>query len=447
MSEFHNKKTPGLKGLGKLMLAGLLACVSVDALAVPSFARQTNMACSACHTVFPELTAFGRNFKLNGYTMVGGPQVSQEAGNHSGGVSVDEDPPFSAMIQVGFTHMAKAEPDTQNNDVQFPQQLSLFYAGRFSEQIGAFMQLTYDQPSAAIGVDNVDVRYAKSVTTGGKALTYGVTLNNSPSVQDLWNTLSAWGYPYLASGSASTPTAAPVMSQLGQDVTGLGAFAFWDNMIYAEASFYRSSHQGQVKPTADPLAPSDNTIKGAAPYVRLAWQYSGDAGDSLMLGLTGMKVDLLRSATGAVTGPTDSYVDKIVDAQYEHPMDNNMLVLHASYTGEDQTLDASDVVTGATGFNPSLKTAKVDGSFHYGNEATATLAYWKTTGDSGDYSNTYGYAGSPDNGGWIAEVGYLPWQNTKFSLQYTAYSEFDALPAGRKASDNNTTFLQAWMVW
>src|SRR5690349_10103715 len=35
--------------------------------ATPSFARQTGLACSACHTHYPELTAMGRAFKLNGY--------------------------------------------------------------------------------------------------------------------------------------------------------------------------------------------------------------------------------------------------------------------------------------------------------------------------------------------------------------------------------------------
>src|SRR5213595_671531 len=33
----------------------------------PTYARQTGLACSACHTHFPELTATGRAFKLNGY--------------------------------------------------------------------------------------------------------------------------------------------------------------------------------------------------------------------------------------------------------------------------------------------------------------------------------------------------------------------------------------------
>ena len=36
---------------------------------VPSFSRQTKLACSACHYQFPQLTPFGRMFKLNGYTL------------------------------------------------------------------------------------------------------------------------------------------------------------------------------------------------------------------------------------------------------------------------------------------------------------------------------------------------------------------------------------------
>src|SRR5258708_1597705 len=39
------------------------------ALHTPSFARQTGLACSACHTHYPELTAMGRQFKLNGYVL------------------------------------------------------------------------------------------------------------------------------------------------------------------------------------------------------------------------------------------------------------------------------------------------------------------------------------------------------------------------------------------
>src|SRR6476661_3621189 len=36
---------------------------------LPSFSRQTGLACSACHYQFLTLTPLGREFKLNGYTL------------------------------------------------------------------------------------------------------------------------------------------------------------------------------------------------------------------------------------------------------------------------------------------------------------------------------------------------------------------------------------------
>jgi hypothetical protein len=62
----------GRNGLSALaMSAGVFVAVALGMLttpahAVPSFARQTGLACEACHTVFPELTPFGRQFKANG---------------------------------------------------------------------------------------------------------------------------------------------------------------------------------------------------------------------------------------------------------------------------------------------------------------------------------------------------------------------------------------------
>jgi len=46
-----------------------LCLLSQRAEAVPAFARQTGLACVACHVSFPELTPFGRFFKLTGYTL------------------------------------------------------------------------------------------------------------------------------------------------------------------------------------------------------------------------------------------------------------------------------------------------------------------------------------------------------------------------------------------
>src|ERR1700739_4220241 len=71
--EGKNKKRYYIRQLSKsLWLFGLILAIPLilphSASAVPSFARRTGLACDTCHTVFPHLTPFGRDFKLHGYT-------------------------------------------------------------------------------------------------------------------------------------------------------------------------------------------------------------------------------------------------------------------------------------------------------------------------------------------------------------------------------------------
>src|ERR1022692_3580731 len=54
-------------------IIGIAAIISIDpAESLPSFARQTGQPCGTCHTDFPGLTPYGRQFKLLGYTTGGG---------------------------------------------------------------------------------------------------------------------------------------------------------------------------------------------------------------------------------------------------------------------------------------------------------------------------------------------------------------------------------------
>src|ERR1700688_3453968 len=72
--------TRTLRSLGdSRIIAALLAAVAIGCVAhwrpaeaLPSYARQTGQECAACHNGFPELTPYGRLFKLNGYTFSGG---------------------------------------------------------------------------------------------------------------------------------------------------------------------------------------------------------------------------------------------------------------------------------------------------------------------------------------------------------------------------------------
>ena len=60
--------------------------------------------------------------------------------------------------------------------------------------------------------------------------------------------------------------------------------------------------------------------------------------------------------------------------------------------------------------------------------------------------------GRPDTEGYILELDYLPQQNLRLMLQYYGYSKFNGSRrnydgSGRPASDNNTLFANAWLVY
>lgn len=434
------------------LLGVALGLVSTAAQAVPSFARQTGVPCSACHTVFPELTAFGRAFKLNGYTLTGMKQI--EATSSTGSVKINAIPPLSAMLQTGFTHLNKAVPNQQNDNVEFPQALSFYFAGEISPHMGSFLQVTYTQPDDHFGFDMADFRYANHATLGGRGLVYGVTLNNAPGMEDVWNTTPMWTYPYTASDTAPAPAAGPLVNMF-MNVAGLGAYGMWDNHWYGDVTVYRSAPLGQG------AAPSVGSVRNVAPYWRFAWQGYLPNHAYVEVGTYGLYADFPGGMMGmGAPGRSDKYTDVAVDGTYQQPLSGGHLIsLHAVYIHEKQNLDSSFAAGLSSNANDTLQQVRVDGNYEFGHRAQVSLGYFNTWGSTDPklYATTPGAvdnsaSGSPDSAGFIAEVDYLPWENTKFSLQYTGYTHFNGSGSnyngtGRSASDNNTLYLNSWFMW
>ena len=62
---------------GGLITAADFAFIIGTRRALPGYARQTGQPCAACHTAFPELTPFGRRFKIGGYTLRAATEASR----------------------------------------------------------------------------------------------------------------------------------------------------------------------------------------------------------------------------------------------------------------------------------------------------------------------------------------------------------------------------------
>src|SRR6516164_9895433 len=87
-----------------VLAVAVICVVSVGpAEALPLYARQTGQQCAACHNGFPELTPYGRLFKLNGYTFTGGPEKSFPE-------AIVNVPPVSMMNIPTYTHTTQGQP-------------------------------------------------------------------------------------------------------------------------------------------------------------------------------------------------------------------------------------------------------------------------------------------------------------------------------------------------
>jgi hypothetical protein len=435
----------------------LVVLAAAPSHAVPSFARQTGMACEACHTVWPELTHFGRVFKANGYVLENLKAVRGVTAQKEEILSLASLPPLSIMVQISDTQLSKALPDaavagasSQNGSVAFPQQVSLFYAGKIAPHGGAFIQLTYANDSGGIQIDNTDIRFADLKTLpGDQSLIYGVSLNNNPTVQDLWNSTPAFGFPYAASNAApGVPFGTQIDGALGGNVAGLSGYVFWNESLYGEVGLYRSAQQRTL--------PLDSTatgvLSGTAPYWRLAYEHNWGR-HSLEAGLYGADFKFYPGGGRPLAGDTDHYQDVAQDVQYQYMGDAHLFSLTATRIHEKQTLNATYAAqvaadNGTGNLDNDLTTIRGFATYYYKRKIGGTVGFFRTTGSTDAISAP----NSPDTKGWIAELNYMPWLNTKFSIQYTAYSKYAGLTdnydgAGRNAGDNNTLYILAWLSY
>ncbi|MDD2701991.1 MAG: hypothetical protein PHH36_12250 [Sideroxydans sp.] len=119
-----------------LSLAGVLAAAAFapEASAIPAFARQTGMACSACHAQhFPILNGFGRAFKAAGFTMMGSQEKVE--GEH---LSIPAQMNFGQLLKVRYQKSsgpsdAVSGTSTNSGQWQFPDEYALFVGGRMAD--------------------------------------------------------------------------------------------------------------------------------------------------------------------------------------------------------------------------------------------------------------------------------------------------------------------------
>jgi hypothetical protein len=428
-------------------LAGLILLAAIaNAHAVPSFARQTDLECTVCHLSWPELTPTGRKFKLNGYTL-GDRQTW----------------PVAAMLQA--TRTSTASVDATASD-QFPddkkvvlQQASVFIAGKITDHAGVFAQWTYDGVENHAGVDNVDLRYANKIGEEDKELLYGFTLHNNPTVQDVYNTVPAWGFPFASSSVAVAPNASTMVDgALAQQVAGLGAYFQWKKTLYGELSTYRAANQGFSQLSAGQDRSQLASVKGYNPYWRLALEHQwNDGSQSAMIGTYGLRLDKFPDPANP-SGPFDRFTDTAFDTQYQYITDRHRFSAQANWIHEKQEWNASFPLGAADNPSSTLDSFRGKLTYYFDRKYGVTLSPFSTKGDVNNAAFNTGdpitgsARGGPNTSGYILELNYLPLRNIRLAAQYTGYTRFNGAKDnydgfGRNARDNNTLYLVAWFMF
>ena len=448
-----------------------------SAHALPSFAEQTQQACKACHLNMGELTPTGRHFKLTGYTQ--GSRVT----------------PFSLTATASVTKVkstaSSIDPSVTmpQNGKLIPEDINLFVAGKFTDQIGGNIKWTGNaantnplygstgvQTGTRVGhdffLDASDLRFAKQDTVDAQAVTWGVTLNNAPATQDLWNTTPVHSFPYRSSsllnawGIGQLGPTTMMDGGLTSQTMGLGLYAMLNDTVYMELSNYFKSSPGS---SALALSGPVNTIQtNANPYWRLAWSRV-NGNDSYMLGTFGMITHLMRDpfVAGSASG---KYTDTGLDVQYQHITDTHSVTAQASYIRENVQWGARAVGRSHDTASGTLSTFKTKLTYDYARTYGSSVFYFKTNGSTDSLYWSYNpdpgvitgacnqttsilafcsATGTPKTNGMGFEFYHVPMPSVHIALQQTYYKNFlggatfidNSSGNSRAARDNNLTYL------
>ncbi len=462
----------GLAGL----LASALALVALSAgpaQALPEYARQTGQPCAACHTAFPELTPFGRRFKIGGYTLQGGDWNG---------------PPLSAMYMAGFTHTNSAQdsppaPGLRTNDNLVSQQVSGFIAGRLYGNLGSFIQITGNPVDGTAFLDASDVRYADTFKLFGQDTIWGLDANNTPTVEDPWNTTPSWGWPQISSTIAPAfgPPLTHIENGYGQIVGGAGAYLFWNDMLYLDFTAYKGLPTSALYAFNEPNPSTTDAITNVAPYWRVAFEPHWGQ-HYLMVGTFGMYGQVVPGRQYGFG--TDNYLDVGFDSQYQYDGDQYSLTVKLTDIIEWQQLNATYALTGSSNLDNHLNSFKANASFVWDHTYSVGFGYFNISGSNdcnlygsgnnvlctpaaiGGFNNSY--TSSPNGDGLILDLAYIPFShgapgpyayntwNARIGIQFTEYlhlyggtNNFDGSYLGgtHNAAGNNSVFAYAWLAF
>ena len=404
---------------------------------------------------WPQLTPWGRFFKLAGYS-VGKGFVDREKANYL---------PVGLLGQAGLTWAAQpvnsqGQPVVTQNGIPQAYEFTGELATKLSDNAGIFYeyQLGNTFPGWKGSSGAVDIRATHFFHPNGAELLVGIDSNNNPTVQDVWNSAPDWSYPFYSSPQSQSAPASPMLTNLDSQAGSIGVYALLNRHVYTEISFYRSATDifRFMSAGTSFKAGGQNYLKGFNPYWRAYW--TEDSGPhSLMIGGFGMH-SAVYPDSASPTGPTDLFTDFGVDSQYQYLATSHKVTLRGSYIYEKQSWDASFPLGSSATPKGNMKSLNLNAAYTYQNDWNFGVGYLETDGSRNSAlfetqgPQGTGLSSSPKTTAYQLEVDRTISQNIQLMLQYRGFLRYDGLRhnidgLGRTAADNNTLWLSVFYAF
>ena len=445
-----------LLGLALTLVILLSAVPAVHAL--PSYTRQTGQQCSSCHVGgnWPQLTPWGRFFKLSGYTagksLFGGKESLSYV-------------PVGILGQVGATwsnqpNNSQGQPVVSPNGTPEAYQFTAEAGTKLTDFLGIFYEYSLGNnfPGWTGSTGAADLRAVHFFHPGGQELLMGIDSNNNPTVQDVWNTAPNWGYPFAASPQALGGPASPMIDNLGGQAASVGVYALLNRQLYVEISEYRvaTNFFRWMSGGTSFEGGGANYLDGFNPYWRVYWTKEHGP-NVLMVGTFGMHSNVYPDSA-APAGPTNSFTDQGFDSQYDYMGRSNKVSVRFTYIYENQAWNASFPQGGSSTLNGNIQSVNLNGTYtlhdrwafnagYFANNGSNNADLYAVTSPSGSQLTA-----SPNTNGYTLELDRTLTQNLKLTMQYNGFLKFNGLThnidgMGRTPGDNNTLWLSMSMVF
>lgn len=379
-----------------------ILCIVSEASAIPAFSRRYKVGCNLCHTVFPRLNEFGRDFKNNGFRT---PDEIESADKDTTDFW-DKGLDLLPVSMHGKINEEIAPKGQKVSNATTLDELQLNAGINFSSKVSLYIH-THLWEGGEVGKPLiVAVRINDLFNTplvSLRAGQYELPLSFSPEVERLM------AFPYLIFSQAIGANSFTVdQPQLGLELTGNLGNDYWYWLGVVNGSGFEVS----------PFTGSFDNNNAKDPYIRLAKNFGENSVG--VFGYFGQNGILQDSPDSLGLTTTDKFLRIGCDANWTL---SNVNLRTAILYGRDANYNGLNAKTSFYGGFVELADYAGDRWVLLGRLEVVELQNVEAVGASDEE----GAPSSPDKTTWALTPGfqYLVLPNVKIGLEYQIRRQFE----------------------